>query len=150
MQQKNLALEASFERLGGENEQQQSLDQMEQVATWTEPCRLELVNLRRLAWRGIKLCTSFLQRWFNLCEVGAEEVFFALTMLRSFAGVDFAPATSPRESAALHSIHLLGEQEFSSSADSPAQSRIESESAISWRTPWLYLVFLLLVWLLLF
>ena len=150
MRKKVVASQASFEGHGGEIEREQSLDRVEEIALWTKPGYSELDNVRRLAWLGVKLCRSFLQRWLNLCEVGVEEVFFALTMLHSFAGVDLDSVTAPREMAALHSRQLVGEQDFSRTEDSPALSRNRSKFAIPWRTPWLYLVFLLLVWLLLF
>jgi hypothetical protein len=150
MLQKILASQASFERLGGETGQEQSLDRIEQAAPWTEPCYSKVVNARRLAWLGVKLCNSFLHRWFNLCDVGAEELLYALPMLHSFAGVDVDPMTAPQETATLHSRHLPGEHDFLSPANSRALSGNQSKFEVSWRTPWLYLVFLLLVWLLLF
>ena len=150
MRQKTMASQASFERLDWETGQEQSLDRIEQGSPWTEPGCSKLVNPRRLAWLGVKLCNSFFHRWFNLCEVGAEELLFALPMVRSFAGMDSDPMTASQETATLHSRPLLGERDFFSEADSPDMSGNQSKFEISWRTPWLYLVLLLLVWLLLF
>lgn len=150
MRQKTLASQASFERLDWQTGQQQSLDRMEQGSPWTESGHSMPFNLHRLAWLGVKLCSSFFHRWFNLCEVGAEELLFALPMVRCFAGMDSDPMTAPQETATLPSRHLVGERDFFSEANSPEMSGYQSRFEISWKTPWLYLVFLLLVWLLLF
>ncbi len=150
MGEKTLASQASLERPSEESGPRESLDRMEEAAPRTEPCDSKLENARRLAWAGVKLCNSFLYRWFNLCEVGAGEIFYAMLMPRFFAQVDLDLATAPQETAILHSRHLLEENDFLRPASSPDVSRGQSKSAISWRTPWLYLIFLLLVWLLLF
>lgn len=150
MRQTIVASQASFERLGGEIEQEASLDRMEKAAPWTEPCSSKLGKMSRLAWLGVKLGNSFLHRWLNLCEVGAEEVFYALLTPRFFAGAELDPMTAPQETSTLHSGRLLGEHDFLRPANSPALTEVQSKFEISWRTPWLYLVFLLLVWLLLF
>ena len=150
MEEKTRASQASLERLGGETEHQPFLDRMEGATPRTEACDSKLANARRLAWVGVKLCNSFLYRWFNLCEVGAGEIFYAMLMPRFFAAVDFDPITAPQEMATLHSRHLLEEHDFLRPANSTGISGGQSKSEISWRTPWLYLIFLLLVWLLLF
>lgn len=150
MQQNVKTLQANVERLDGETGQRQSFDRMEQAVPWTDPVDSKLDDLRRLAWLSVKLCNSFLHRWLNVCEVGVEEVFFALTMLRPFAGVNLDPMTAPQETASLHSRPLLEENSFLSPADSLDLSRSQPRLEISWRTPWLYLILLLLVWLLLF
>ena len=139
-----------------QTERRDSLGPTEEIEPSTKPRQWGLDDLCSLAWRCVKLVCSFLQRWLNLCEVGVEEVFFALTMLRPFAGVNFAPVTEPQQSAPFNSRHLLEEREFSQTDNSPATPEMPSNSAItwryaiSWRSPWLYLILLLLIWLLLF
>lgn len=150
MRQKTLASSASFEGHDRETQREEFLDRTEVTASWTEPRCLKLDDLRRLAWLGIKLCNAFVQRWLNLCEVGVEEVFFGLTMLRSFAGVDLGAVTAPRETAILASRSLMEAHDSLRPASSPEMLWGHSNSTISWKTPWLYLVFPLLVWLLLF
>jgi hypothetical protein len=149
MRQKIVASLASFGGFGGETEQEPLFDQIEDAATWTKPSYTKPGDLRELAWLGVKLCNSFLHRWFNLCEGGAEAVFYAMLTPRFFAYVDLESFSAPGETATLHSRHLLGEQDFSSEADSPALTSNPSKFEIPWRTPWLYLGFLLIVWLLL-
>ena len=135
MRQQRRASEESAERLDREIEQYRPLDWME---------------LRRLAWAGVKLLSSFLHRWLNLCEVGAEEIFFALTMLRPFSGVNLDPAAAPQEAATLNSPQLFEEQELGEEGNVEGISASRTRFTISWRTPWLYLIFALLLWLLLF
>ena len=150
MQQKTLRSQPDFEGVERETEREESLDPMEEIATSTEPSYSGLGGPRRLAWRGVRLCNSFLYRWLNLCEVGVEDVFYAFRMRSFFAGVDLNPVTAPQQTAAFESRHLLEEHDFSEPANASNNSWGQSKSAISWRTPWLYLIFLLLVWLLLF
>jgi hypothetical protein len=147
MQQKTLTSQASF---AGQIEREESVDPMERMESATEPGHATLDDLRSFAWRGVKLSSSFLQRWLNLCEVGVEEVFFALTMLRLFSGVNLDPVTAPQETSALDSHRLMEEHDFLQPDNSPGFSGSPSNPAISWKTPWLYLILLLLVWLLLF
>ncbi|MGA9669483.1 MAG: hypothetical protein WBQ94_09760 [Terracidiphilus sp.] len=150
MRQKTVGFDADFERNDRETEQEKSLDPMEEMAFGTERGAYLLRDLRRLAWLGVKLCNSLLHRWLNLCEVVVEEVFYVLLMPHFFAEVELSPAIAPQETANLHSRHLLRENDFLGSANSPDSSGERSQFAISWRKPWLYLVLVLLVWLLLF
>jgi hypothetical protein len=150
MQQETLASEASVEGLDREMEQESSLEGMQQVGSGMEQGDSKLSDARRLAWLGVKLCNSLLHRWFNICEVGVEEIFYALLMPHFFAEVELAPVTASQEKAGFSSHRLLGENDFLRPAESSESSGDRPESAISWRTPWLYLVLLLLVWLLLF
>lgn len=150
MQQRTLRSQPDFEGVERETERVEALDPMEEIAPSTEPRHLGLDGPRRLAWRGVRLCNSFVYRWLNLCEVGVEDVFYAFRMRSFFAGADLDPVTAPQQSAAFESRDLLEEHDFSGSADTSTMSGSQSKSAISWRTPWLVLIFLLLVWLLLF
>jgi hypothetical protein len=147
MRQKTLVDEAGCDGLDRESEQEDSLESIEQANSGAVPRSLKLSDARRLAWLGLKLCNSWLYRWFNLCEIGVEEVFYALLMPHFFAEVELVPATASQEAATRHSLEENG---YFSPADSPEPSSDRPEPAISWRTPWLYLVLLLLVWLLLF
>jgi len=147
MQQKTVTSQTSF---AGQIEREELLDPMERMESAAEPGYASLDDLRRLAWRGVKLSSSFLQRWLNICEVGFEEVFFALTMLRPFAGVNLDPVTAPQETATLDSHRLMEENDFLQPDNSQGISASPSNPAISWRTPWLYLILFVLVWLLLF
>jgi hypothetical protein len=150
MRQKTLALEAGFEGFDREMERVESFERMEPADSGAEPHSSKLRDVRRLAWLGVKLCNSLLHRWFNLCEVGVEDVFYALLMPHFFAEVELVPVTASQETVSLHSNHPLEENGFLRQADSRDPSEDQPEPAISWRTPWLYLVLLLLVWLLLF
>jgi hypothetical protein len=128
MRQKTTTPQTSFEPLG-----------------WQKPG-----NGRRLAWLGVELCSSFLHRWFNVYEIGAEDALYALPGLRRFAGVNLGSIAAPCETVSLHARRLLERHDFSRPVNSQAFSGSPLESGISWRTPWLYLPFLLLVLLLLF
>jgi hypothetical protein len=150
MRQKTLASVAGFEGFDPDIEQEEPLDRIGQADSGTESRHVQLSDAQRLAWMGVKLCNSLLHRWFNLCEVGLEEVFYALLMPRFFAEAELIPATASQETASLHSRHLSEDNDFLQSADSADSSGHWPELAISWKTPWLYLVLLLLVWLLLF
>ncbi|MGD0939237.1 MAG: hypothetical protein ABR905_05945 [Terracidiphilus sp.] len=142
--QKTLRSQASFDGLDQETGREESNSALEETAS------LRGDDLRRLAWRGIKLSNTFLWRWLNLCEVGVEEIFFALTMLRPFGGVNLDPLTAPQGTAALDSRRLTEEHSFLGDSNFRDSSERHPEPAISWRTPWLYFVLFLLVWLLLF
>lgn len=109
-----------------------------------------LASPGRLAWLAMKLCSSFAHRWLNLCEVGFEELLCAFRMRHLFAGVDLDFAAVPQPGSTLDSGHFLEDQDFYHSDPSPDIAGGQSHFEISWRTPWLYLAFLLLVWLLLF
>jgi len=130
--------------------------QMRQAASFDdemqamEPECSRLEWAREWAWAGARLCSSMLQRWLNVCEIGAEEIFFALTMLRSFSGVNLETVPAGQEAAALNSRSLFGERDSARETDSAEMAWSQPKAAISWRTPWLYLVLVLLVWLLLF
>jgi hypothetical protein len=150
MQHKTLTSAASIERLDREIERGESLDPMEAIASSTEPRRSRLDGPCRLAWRGVGFCNSFLSRWLNLCEVGVEDVFYAFRMRSFFAGADMEPVTAPQEIATFRSHRVLEEDDYPEPEDSSTMPGSQSKLAISWRTPWLYLIFLLLVWLLLF
>jgi hypothetical protein len=141
MRQQTLTSEAAFEGIDRETEQ---------ATAGAEPRSLNLNDVRKLTWQCVKLCNSFLHRWFNLCEVGVEEVFYALLMPHFFAEVELVPVTASQEVPPRHALRLLEDNGYSRQADPPEPSMDRPESAISWRTPWLYLVLLLLVWLLLF
>lgn len=117
-------------------EREQSLDRAQQTAVGTQSGDSKLNDGRRLAW-------------FSLCEAGAKQVFFVLTMLRPFTGVNLDPATASQETATLHSRPPL-EDEPLGQASCPDMPRSQSKSGISWRTPWLYVILLILVGLLLF
>lgn len=119
-------------------------------AACIELCSSRFDTLRRWAWLGARLSTSFLSRSLNLCEFGAEAFLCMMPRIHSFAGMDFDPMTAPQETASFHSGELLGDRDLLGLAGSPALAGSQSKLAISWRTPWLYLVFLLLAWLLLF
>jgi hypothetical protein len=150
MRQKTLVEEAGCDGLDREYEQEDSLESIERATSGAQLRSFELSDARRLAWLGLKLCNSWLYRWFNLCEIGVEEVFYALLMPHFFAEVELVPATASQEAATRYSNHSPEENGYCRPADSPEPSRDRPEPAISWRTPWLYLVLLLLVWLLLF
>ena len=141
-----LASEGSFERAGGECERQEALSPGDRAESGSPM----LDSALRLAWLGLKLLNTIFHRWFNLCEVGMEEVFYALMVPRFFAELEAVPATARQQSASLYSPHLMEENDFVRPADSQDMSGYRPEPAISWKTPWLYLVLLLLVWLLLF
>jgi hypothetical protein len=144
------ASRASFEMFDWNTEQEQSIGWTKQESPATEPGSSKLDNVRRLAWLGVKLCSSFLHRWFNLCEFSAEAFLCALPRIHSFTGVGLEAITAPQETSSFHLGDLLGEQDLLRLGKSPDLSANQSKFDVSWRTPWLYLVFLLLVWLLLF
>jgi IS5 family transposase len=157
MGQKILASRKSLEKPAGKSKRELYLDPNELTAHWTEP----LVpaepwfpkpgNGRKLAWRGVVLCNSFLHRWFNLCDCGAEAAlyFYASPLLRCFAGMDSSGAAAPHKTTAFGSRHLIEQHGLLGPEDSPAPPGSGSKFEISWRSPWLYLSLLLLAWLLL-
>ena len=149
MRQKILVSQASFEGLGDEIDQEQSLDRIEQLENWTESRESKQATLHRLAWLAVKLCNSFVHRWFNLCEVSVE-VFYAMLTPRFFAGMEFDSMTASQETVTLHSGRLVREQDYSRPEISHEMPGNQSNFEISWKTPWLYFVLLLLIWLLLF
>jgi hypothetical protein len=146
MEQKIRASEGSFEGIGGECERREALSPREQAGQGSPL----LEGVLRLVWLGLKLLNTIFHRWFNLCEVGMEEVFYALMVPRFFAELETVPVAARQQSAALYSHHLMEENDFVRPADSQDRSGYRPEPTISWRTPWLYLVLILLVWLLLF
>jgi hypothetical protein len=133
--------EAGFEVLDRETEQATAV---------AGPRSLNLNDVRKLAWQCVKLCNSMLHRWFNSCEADVEEVFYALLMPHFFAEVELVPVSVSQDAATRRSDQLLEGNGYLRAADYPEASSDRQESVISWRTPWLYLVLLLLVWLLLF
>jgi IS5 family transposase len=131
-------------------------DPNELTAHWTKrsvPAELWFPkpgNGRKLAWRGVELCNSFLHRWFNLCDCGAEAALYlyASPLLRCFAGLDSSGGAAPHE-AAFGSRRLLDQQGLLGPEDSSPLSGSGPKFEISWRSPWLYLLLILLAWLLL-
>jgi hypothetical protein len=103
-------------------------------------------NGGRLTWLGAILCTFFLHRPFNLYDSGAES---ASPASHRHAGNDVGRAATSEETAIQRSRHLPDEYGFSGLANAPALRVNQSQSDISWQTPWLYVTFLLLAWLLL-
>jgi len=149
MRQKILVSQASLEGHGEKTEQELLLDRREQIERWTEASDSKQATVHRLAWLAVKLCSSFVHRWFNLCEVSAE-VFYAMLTPRFFAGMEFDSMTASQETVTLHSGRLVREQDYSRPEISHEMPGNQSNFEISWKTPWLYFVLLLLIWLLLF
>ena len=157
MGQKILALRKGLEKPFRKSRRELSLDPNELTEHWTEP----LVpaepwfpkpgNGRKLAWRGVMLCNSFLHRWLNLCDCGAEAALYlyASPLLRCFAGMDSSGAAGPQETTAFRSRHLLEQHGILGPVNSTALPGSGSKFEISWRSRWLYLSLLLLAWLLL-
>jgi hypothetical protein len=154
MEEKTQTSQPSFGNLDAVANRELFLEQLEQGASSTEtlsPAELDdsqSDNGRRLMWRGAKLCSSVLHRWFNLYDFGAGGALYALPVLRRFAGMELDCAVSSNEMNDLGSRHLE-ERGFVGPSDSPALSVSQSRAEISWRTPWLYLFLVLVVWLLL-
>ncbi len=140
----------SVERLDWETDQNQSLHGINQVAPSTESCTSELGRVRRRIGIGVERFSWLSERWFKLCEFVMQAFFCALPRSHSFAAVDLNTITVSQETASFYSRDLLGEQDLMRLANSPALSGSQSNFAISWRRPWVYFVFLMLVWLLLF
>ncbi len=157
MGQKIPALRKGLEKPARKSRRELARDPNELTAHWTErlvPTELWFPkpgNGRKLAWRGVVLCNSFLHRWFNLCDCGAEAALYlyASPLLRCFAEMDLSGAAAPHDVAALGSRHLLEQRGHLGPEVSPALSGSGSKFEISWRSPWLYLVLVLLAWLLL-
>jgi hypothetical protein len=144
---------AGLEEHGWESSQEQFLGQMECVEPGMKPMERgesTPAKLRGLAWCGFKLCNSFVHRWFNLYDFDALEALYALGLVRCFAGVDLGSVDPSCETVASGSCHLSEEDGFMKPDSSSAMPGSQSKFEISWRTPWLYLCFLLLFWLLLF
>jgi IS5 family transposase len=145
------------EKAARKSRREPSLDPYELTAHWTErsvpadPWFPKPGHGRKLAWRGVELCNSFLHRWFNLCDCGAEAALYlyASPLLRCFAGMDSSGAAAPHETTTFRSRHLLEQHGLLGPEVSPALPGSESKFEISWRSPWLYLSLVLLAWLLL-
>jgi hypothetical protein len=117
-----------------------------------EPCFPKPGDGRNLAWRGASFCSSFLHRWFNLCDCGAESMLYlyASPLLQCFAGMDSNRAAVPRWAAALRFRDLLDRSD-SLRPESPLPRPIRRpEFEVSWSTPWLCVLFLLVAILLLY
>jgi IS5 family transposase len=132
MRQQTLESQASFEKFGRKGKRELFLDQMEQVAPWSEllaliePHYRKVGKVRQPVGLTIMLRTYFLQQWFNLSNPGMEEAFYSSCTLRPFAGVDLPPhglrpvrgdpdldrASAPDETNILNFRHLLEQHEF--------------------------------------
>src|ERR1039458_8559216 len=111
--QQTLASQAVFEKHGRKSKRELFLDQMNQVAPWSEllalvePFYPKAGNGRQPVGLAIMLRTYFLQQWFSLSSPGMEEAFYESPVLRRFAGVDLGVAAAPDETTILRFRHLL-------------------------------------------
>ncbi|MHB1865681.1 MAG: IS5 family transposase [Candidatus Saccharimonadales bacterium] len=111
--QQTFASQASFEKHGRKSKRELFLDQMEQVAPWSELLALvephypRAGNGRQPVGLSIMLRTYFLQQWFGFSDPGMEEAFYDSPVLRRFAGVDLGVAAAPDETTILRFRHLL-------------------------------------------
>jgi hypothetical protein len=156
MGQRTLASRVSSEPPGPESRQERFHDPMEQTAAWIGPlppaeaCYPKPANGLQLAWRGVMLCNSFLHRWFNIYDCGAEAALYlyASPLLRCFAGTDSDRAAVRHESSAPRFRDILERRGLSRPGDFPSLPGRQPELDISWRSPWLYVSLLLLALLL--
>jgi hypothetical protein len=154
MRQKILTSRASFERRGWESREEEFLGQTEQARPWTEPmapiepCHPEPDDERWRVWLGAILCVFFLHRWFNQYDAAAKDGLHRSSARHWFAQGGLRLGAQ-WEMASGRSRHLIEEHGFLGQDSSPVLSEGQTEPDPSWRSPWLYLSFLLLVWLLL-
>jgi hypothetical protein len=155
MQDKALESQTSIERVGQETGTEPLLDRKDPVASWTqssapiEPGCRKRDNGRRLEWLNAVLCTFFLNRLFNPYEPGAEDTLYKPHVRHRFARMYLGRSAATHETSPRRSHFLPEQRDYLRPADSMALSISHPKPDISWRTPWLYLFFPLLVWLLL-
>ncbi len=124
---------------------------MEQTAAWAEPLTpvepsfSKPANGLQLAWRGVVLCNSFVHRWFNIYDCGAEAALYlyASPLLRCLAGTDSDRAAVPHETTAPRFLNLLERRGLSRPENAPSFPGGQPELAIPWRSLWLYVSLLL-------
>jgi hypothetical protein len=155
MRQRTLTSRTSFEKRGWETRRGQFLARMEPGESWTvpsapsEPGHGRPVNGRWLVWQRAILCSFFLDRWLNQHEFGAEDALYASPAPHRFTRAGWGRDAASHGTSAGRSRNLVEEHDLLEPGPPPALPRSLSEFDVSWRTPWLYLTFLLLAWLLL-
>ena len=154
MRRNILTSQASFERRGWETGEEEFPGQTEQARPWTEPmaplepCHPKPGDESWRVWLGAILCAFFPHRWFNQYDAAAKDGLHRSSARHWLARAGLRQAAS-QEMASGRSRHLMEEHGFLGQGGSPAFSESETEPDLSWRSPWLYLSFLLLAWLLL-
>jgi hypothetical protein len=151
-------IHAKLENLGRIFRQRMFACPKEQAAAGTEPfapiepCYSKQGDGLSMARRGASFCSSFLHRWFNLCDCGAEAMFYlyASPLLQCFAGMNSNHAAAPRWAAGLRFRDLLDRSDGLRPESPLPRPNRRPEFEVSWSTPWLCVLFLLVAILLLY
>ena len=94
MKQQSLASQASFEKYGRKSRREVFLDEMDRIVPWSlleslvRPHYAKAGKGRQPVGLSIMLRTHFVQQWFNLSDLGVEELLYESPVLRRFVGVD--------------------------------------------------------------
>jgi len=86
---------------------------MDAVVPWTtllaliEPHYPKAGNGRRLYPLAVMLRIYFLQQWYQLSDLGAEEALYDIQPMRAFAGLELGRDAIPDETTILNFRHLL-------------------------------------------
>jgi pilus assembly protein CpaE len=120
MGEDTLAAGERSERFARKSKRELFLGRMEQLVPWAD---LQMLLEKHELPAGIShapvglsilLRTYFLQQWFNLSDVGAEEALYESPILRNFTRVDLAMAPAPDQNE-IHTFRkLLEESELGS------------------------------------
>ena len=132
MKQQTLAAQNGFERYGKKTRREQFLEEMEQVVPWADlealvrPHYPKGENGRPPMGFGIMLRIHFLQQWFNLSDLAAEEALYDSPVLRRFAGIDLGRAPAPDETTICKFRHLLEEHDLGGAMLDAVNRHLES------------------------
>jgi transposase, IS5 family len=112
-EQRTLAVANGFERYSKKTRRAIFLEEMEQVAPWSELCALiepvypKAGQGRRPVGVERMLRIYFLQQWFNLSDPAVEEALYDSAVMRDFAGIDLGQEPVPDETTVCKFRHLL-------------------------------------------
>lgn len=110
---------SGFELSSKRTRKQEFLEQMQQVLPWSalveliEPYAPKASIGRPSFDIELLLRIHFLQQWFNLSDLAAEEVLHEMPLFQRFCGVDIGLQRIPDESSILRFRHLLEQHHLS-------------------------------------
>ena len=113
MRQRTLA-EEGFEKFSKPTRRQQFIDEMDQIITWRDLCKVIKLFCPKpegAGWPPVglerMLQFHFLQHWFNLSDPAVEEALYDSRAIRRFVGIDLGREPAPDETTVCKFRHLL-------------------------------------------